>query len=289
VNGLTVVYDGWDLVYRPNSPAAIHLLALLDAPLTEWASILVVPGDPFHRTPDHVRIEIVSTPKTSTAHLRWEQRLLPKLAQRVNADLVHWLEGGPSLFSGVRNVVSPAGQPLQSKKLSLPHDKNKFAHRLRDAMAQGGLARASAVFWPVDLPEPELGITTILLPPVSPGWYADKFNTPGAALESQGSNLNLPETYILYHGLTDHHSLVGLLESWSWAAGAIGSYYPILIVGVDDYERSDLESWIAGQGFAETVHLLPPLSKSSLLYVYRNCSAVFHPAQSSPYPMHDLL
>jgi glycosyltransferase involved in cell wall biosynthesis len=68
------------------------------------------------------------------------------------------------------------------------------------------------------------------------------------------------------------------LEAWSWAANAIGAYYPLLLIGLPEARRPELEALSTEYQLGETVRLMPPLALESLAALYAGCSALFHPA-----------
>jgi glycosyltransferase involved in cell wall biosynthesis len=87
--------------------------------------------------------------------------------------------------------------------------------------------------------------------------------------------LDLPETYILYHGPSAAEDLQRLLSSWSWAAGPIGENYPLIVVGA---AGRLLETLLREYGLAGSVRPVPDLPVSSLAALYQGCSLLFHPA-----------
>jgi len=48
---LPILYDGWSLLYEPNAPAALHLLALLASLPSEVEAHLALPGEGCHIGP----------------------------------------------------------------------------------------------------------------------------------------------------------------------------------------------------------------------------------------------
>jgi glycosyltransferase involved in cell wall biosynthesis len=114
--------------------------------------------------------------------------------------------------------------------------------------------------------------------PDVPGWE----NGTQSANEDL-EDLELPETFILYHGPADPAQLRRLAECWSWAAGPIGDYYPLLLIGLSDKEQSDLAWLIKAYRMEDSLRPLPPISPAALAWLFRRCSAVFHPAPSSPW------
>jgi glycosyltransferase involved in cell wall biosynthesis len=96
-------------------------------------------------------------------------------------------------------------------------------------------------------------------------------------------DLDVPETFVLYHGPSGRAALHHLLQAWNWAAGPIGDYYPLLLVGLGDGERSIFHEIADKADLGDTVRALPPLSPPALARLVQTCSAVFHPAPASPW------
>jgi glycosyltransferase involved in cell wall biosynthesis len=259
----------------------LHLLALLEAVVPGRRAMVAMPADLFHSLPDHVTVEVQRTPDTQAARLGWEQRRVPAMARRLNADLVHWLDGGPALFGPPGNLISPAGYRTWFDTASSARRAHGFVGRWREALAHGGLARARAIFWPEDLPPPQTGLTLYKLPPVfAPQAFYEKL-VGNSGIPGQPEDL--PETYILYHGPLGERDLFLLLDAWSWAVGSLGEYYPLLVAGVGAAEQPGVQKVLEEQGFGGTVRLLPPLPAPSLAAVYRGCSALLHPGGASPW------
>jgi hypothetical protein len=96
-------------------------------------------------------------------------------------------------------------------------------------------------------------------------------------------SLDLPETFVLYHGPDSPQALQRLFSAWSWAAGSLGEYYPLLLLGFGERARAGLSDLTNQYGLGETVHAIPNLPPASLAGLYRRCAAVFHPAPPSPW------
>lgn len=281
---MKILYDGWSLVNQPNSPAALHLLTLLAAHPADFAAWVGLPGEPFHTLPASVETLQQPTPDTDWGRLRWQQRLLPALAARVGAGSVHLAGSSPALFGSTGAWVSPAG--FANDDLPTPGPRLGFAGRLQKAFSQGGLARATALLWPDDLPVSQAEAPVYQLPPVvHPVFQAAKL-PPGLARTAAGAELqalNLPETYLLYHGPDDEPGLRRLLDAWSWAAGSIGAYYPLMLVGLDRPAQDRLAALLAEYQLTGTARPLPPLPLPALAAIYLGCSALIHLAQVSPW------
>ena len=278
---LRVLYDGWALVYEPNSPGALHLLTLLENLPAEVEPHLALPGEPPDWTPgaeQGVTRHINPTPADNRAHLAWEQRSLPQLSDQLGARLLHLVSAAP-LFGRTPTVLSPTGY---SPETPVPAASG-LAGRLRLAMGAGGAARLRVRLWPEDLPDdqnkppirrlPAL-VNRVFTPPEGPGKTG-----PAPGLDQ----FQIPETYILYHGPYDEGQLNRLLAAWRWAAGPIGDHYPLLILGLPEAARQRLENLAAGLQLAETLLCLPVVPPAALGELYRNCTALFHPAPVSPW------
>lgn len=280
---ISVLYDGWPLAYHPDSPAALHLLALLEARPAGFPATVALPAASFHPLPEGTTAQPVPAPDTEWGRLRWEQRLLPGLAEQQRSGLVHLVGGNAALFGQRATVASPAGFPAAFA--ASPGPRPSFAARLRDALGQGGSARLRARLWPSDLPAPPAGAPLRQLPPaVHSLFYASQ--TPPvlpAAAAAELDSLHLPEASILYHGPGDERALRSLLAAWSWAAPSIGSDNPLLLVGLDSTARTRLEAILDEYHLAGTVRSLPLLSLPALAALYHTCSAVIHPVEASPW------
>lgn len=297
---MRVLYDGWPLVHRPSGPAARHLLTLLAYRPEAVEAVVALPGPLAERLPEEVQTRIVETPPGERGHLGWEQRRLNQLAIEAEAQLIHLTSARPALFGRTPSLISPCGfgpqDSLGRRESGDSRSKTgrSLAGRLREALAQGGLARLGALLWPADLPLPQTDLNVMTLPPVvHPAFCGrddglvgissngDQRSEPHLTLEAL--EIEVPEAFILYHGPTDLPALRRLLTAWSWAAGPIGAYYPLLVIGLDEEARLSVETLARTAGLSETVRLLPRLPDALINRLYRDCSAVFHPAEVSPW------
>ncbi len=269
---LSVLYDGWSLIYQPNSPTTLHLWTLLAQRLEEIQSIVALPDRPPEWFPEDITIRILPTPNTERAHLVWEQRSLPSLADELGVGLIHLTSPTPPLFSSKPLLVSPTAFGTAGRPRS-------FTSRMREAMAKGGMSRIRGLLWPEDLPPPDESLPIVRLPPTSP---------PGFTLTEQFEpadrpGFDLPETYILYQGSSNELALSRLISAWSWASGAIGEYYPLLAVGMDHAAQAWLEFFAERYHATGTLRIMPPIPPSDLPSLYRGCAAVINPSTLSPW------
>jgi len=269
---IRVLIDGWSLIYQPNSPAAGHSLSLLTCRPDEAEVTLALPAEPPDWLVGRFNPLVQPTLNGMRQRIRWEQRSLPTLAKDIRADLVHLSSATPALFGSVPNLLSPADS---GETLHHPG----FSSRLRQALSAGGMARLAGLVWPSDLPPPTRETPVFRVAPALP---FDRFvETP--ADRQEFDRLRLPESYILYHGPCHPAALRFLLESFGWAAGPVGENYPLLILGMDDTGREKLPELLAAHGLEGCVRALPVISPYTVLRLYRNCSALFHPAEITPW------
>ena len=293
-----ILYDGWPLVYQPNDPAAIHLLTLLAYHPGELRAIIALPEKSFHTLPAHVETAHRSvggqksgaSPAESSpaSRLVWEQKTLPEIARTVGAGLVHLTSGGPALLGGATNLISPAGFWDDNLFVADANSSARLAQRLRQALAYGGLTRASSILWPQDLPDLNADLHLLRLPPVVHPLFLEQDRISASALPVgeqpvEWEHLNDLENFILYHGPLKKGDLVRLLNAWSWAAGAIGEAYPLLVLGLTPKAQNLLHNLAQEYHLAGSVKGVPLVSMQRLVQFYRRCAAVFHPAKISPW------
>jgi glycosyltransferase involved in cell wall biosynthesis len=288
---LPVLYDGWPLIYQPNSPAALHLLALMAGP-EQIEPIVALPDLPPAWFPERASAHVRSTANNPRARLAWEQQVLPGLAAQLSPRLLHLTSSNPPLFGPPRSIVSPAGFGAGQRLSQAPEPPAGFVSRVREALSQGGMSRARGLLWPMDLPEINTSTPILRLPPDVPGVFYDGSGTekkPGSSSNETKNHFpescsgDLPSRYVLYHGPGSQRALRGLLNAWSWAAGSIGEEYPLLVLGQDEAVRNRLAGLVLEHELGETVRSIPEVSPEVLPDLYQNCCVLFHPAPVSPW------
>ena len=279
-----VLFDGWSIVYQPNCPAAVHLQTLLDLLPESVQPVVALPGEAYQRLPASVQTILTVTENTSRGRLQWEQRSLEHLARKAAAQVIHLFDSSPALFGKLPSVVSPAGSRLPDPFVDEPNFykpppvQRGLAARLRQALLLGGLSRISRVLWPADLLEAPADFPVVNLPMTVP----QAFWQPGV-LPTDWPAPELPERYVLCHGVFDEFDLRLLLNAWSWAAETIGEETPLVILGLDRDASESLSSLLSEYSLENSVLALPELPLGTLAMVYGNSSAVFHLSPSSPW------
>jgi hypothetical protein len=260
----TVLFDGAPLVWKPNSQAALHLLALLDQRPRDMRALVALPGRPHFPLPVDTQSVQANLP-AGGSRLAWEQRLLPRLALEQRADFLHITGESAPLFGPVMTVLSPTVPVQPPTHVS----RRSLGERLRLALGQGGQARLRASFWPADLPAPQGAQRVVQLPPSVHPVFTEAALPP---------DLELPNDFILYHGPLDERALQRLLSSWSWAAAALVGTAVLLVVGADRLQKERIASLARSQHLDASVQSLALLPVESLAWLYQHCRAVFHPA-----------
>lgn len=272
MTSLRILYDGWPLCHEPNSPAALHLLAILAYLPEHIQPVIALPATPPPWIPSQVQTHLEPTP--TEAHLQWEQRALPQLRQQLDAHLLHLTTETASLLNGTHTVISPT----RSGDLDTSHGKahTGLVARLRGALAAGGTTRVRALFWPEDLPS-RTGRQVISIPPiVHPDFVSEEWED---SLQIPG--IELPETYVLYHGPDDDTSLGRALRAWTWAAGPVGMDFPLVMLGLGKKAVLNARRIADELNIQDTIQVLPAISPAWIPALYRCASVIFHPATVS--------
>jgi glycosyltransferase involved in cell wall biosynthesis len=270
VTAITVLYDGWALARHPNSPAALHLLALLAYLPDEANPVIALPEARPDWLPSRAVSLVQPTGEGGWARLGWEQRTLPRLARQAGAHIIHLPGMHAPLLSPVPSAASPA-EWLQDP------EENVLPGRALGALGRGGLARRGVLFWPADLPDPPSPAPLVRLPPLVHPDFARPLP------HSQAQLPDLPETYVLYHGPLRPTDQRRLLNAWSWAADAVGSLYPLVVLGAQPLARARLGALLGEFGLGDSVVVLPEILPQSAAAVYQGCRTLFHPAPVLPW------
>ena len=71
-----ILFNGWPLIYAPNSPAALHLLTLLEYFSKEIEAIVALPAEAPEWLPKKVKAYVHPMSGKGSSQLRWEQLVL---------------------------------------------------------------------------------------------------------------------------------------------------------------------------------------------------------------------
>jgi hypothetical protein len=247
-----ILYDGWPLVYEPLGAGAWHIRALLALKPDGFDAVLAMPTEPQASLNPGVRMAFEHTHDQG----EWEQRIVPRFAQEAEAH-IH-TTGLASLFGKARTFASPA-------------DGESQRGRLAEAQGRGGLARATTL-WPQDLPAPRDKVTIL------PAAFFPEFANRGGVT----NKLNLPDDFLLVHGLQSEASALQLLESWTWAAASIGEFYPLVMVGLNPRLQTFVQSKLPDFHVEGSVRMLD-VQPQDLPAIYQASTAIVHLGQPAPW------
>jgi hypothetical protein len=284
----TILYDGWPLSYAPNSPGALHMLTLLEAHPPDFEPMLALPAPPPAWFSPRFQTQLLPAANTSRGRLSWEQRTLPGLARKTGVSLVHLTSSSPALFSTVPNIISPAGfgsalgveeseyHAAGSQDQWDPGQNKSLGERLRQSLSRSAYERVQTVLWPDDI-----GFLNSTLEPANlkqlPPIVHPAFLPAQEQVLDEPVVDSLPGDFLLYHGPYRLLSAQPLLKAWSWAAGPIGQTYPLVLVGVDPILEQPLRQLLREADLESSVRILPILPPVQLAFLYRRCTALFHP------------
>jgi glycosyltransferase involved in cell wall biosynthesis len=258
---IRILYDGWPLLHAPLSAAAWQLRTLLAMKTDEVQPLLALPTEPEATT-------VNEGPELVFQHTHnrgeWEQRILPRLAEKHGAKFIHGTGMNASLFGKARTLISASEMESAGER-----------SRIDEAQGRGGLARAT-LLWPEDIPAPKFAGKIQKLPATSHPDFApiDYFPTPP---------LGLPDSYVLFHGQGSRDTLQKLFESWTWAAASIGEYYPLILLGLDAETREWARTRLPEFQLEESVRVLEDLDAKFVPAIYQACTVVVHPQQPEPW------
>ena len=280
---MRILVDGWPLIHAAGSPASLHLAAFLDTLPTDIEAVLALPGHNscLDTLPDMLEVIFHEIAGTNWGLLRWQQIVLPQFINSKGIDLIYTTHPSASILGRVNTLSSPAVwsmggyQPLPDLR-----EKKGLRIRIQEAFGMGGLAQAKGVFWPKDLPLPNISLPFIQIPPLIHPLFQSNQPTPAVEFWPE---VNFPETYILYHGPLDRNSFERLLEAWSWAATSIGTYYPLIVYGATGPDLLRITSTTQQVGLEDSLLFLPPGSPVQLAALYKGTSALFQPGPISPW------
>jgi glycosyltransferase involved in cell wall biosynthesis len=95
--------------------------------------------------------------------------------------------------------------------------------------------------------------------------------------------IDLPETFVLYHGPFSPQDIRRLLKVWSWAASPISALFPLVVLGAVDEDRGRMDAHLGEYGLSGTALVLPPVNPSWIPEIFHRSHALLHPAPVAPW------
>jgi hypothetical protein len=273
-----ILYDGSPLVWSPLSPPALHLLNLLENHPTRFEAILALPGNTIHSLPDEIDIHFRNC--VSSHDLVWHQRIIPSLARKHSAKLIHLTSGTPSLLSSFKYLKS-----IDAPHFSRNPERTSFVQlslkeRWRRSIAAGGSTRVSWLLIPDYLHQSTLTAKTLNTGfSVHPSFFWE-------AKPKIGINNLRPEgiftSYVLYHGKINPRSIQRLVNIWNVVSNVVGPDQRLIVIGYgSDNERQLIDALRLET--PSSMDFLLPASLKELTALYSSCRALLHPIGSAPW------
>ncbi len=286
---MRVALNGWFLAHHTQTGTGQYLRGLVEhlprvAPQHEY--VAVVPGDgPLPPEAEAVRVQRVPSGAGDLAKVWFEQSVFPAACRTLKADLAHVPYWAPPLTAPVP-VVATVHDVIP---LVLPEYRGGLRARLYTALVAGATTGAALVLADSDASRADI-IQRLKLPAAR---VRTVYLAAGAAYTPQGegraddarrARYNLPETYMLYLGGFDTRKNVrALLSAWTWAAGAIGEQYPLVLAGAlpapDGRLFEDYRALAAQFGVADTVRFIGAVAEADKPALYRGAAACVYPSR----------
>lgn len=281
-----LAFDGWPLAYAPFSPAAIHLLTLLEDQTQGDPSLVLLPAPSLHPLPEWVQGWVAYGAHPSRARLGWEQYRLPRQAAKLGASALHLVTPTPALVASIPLTCSPTQWNTQRQVST-----GGIFERLRRSLAAGGMANLRRLDWPSDLPAPlPAGLPLQVQPPRVHPLFRAGGPLPAQPVETRAIRRpGLPDLdlaaapFFLYAGPADPGCLRLLLAGWSWASPALGEDFWLVLPNLPASAQAALEEPAAGQAHLTRVVRLSTASLPGLAWLYRQSAAVVQLAPSRPW------
>jgi glycosyltransferase involved in cell wall biosynthesis len=95
--------------------------------------------------------------------------------------------------------------------------------------------------------------------------------------------LDLPDSFVLYHGPLHPTAVERLLGAWRWAATAIGQAFPLVCVGAGEPSQRRQGAALPEADFEGTVRFISQAAFPGLVELYRSCAVLLHAGPVSPW------
>ncbi|MCC6190821.1 MAG: glycosyltransferase family 4 protein [Anaerolineales bacterium] len=292
---MRIALNGWFLVHHPHTGSGQYLHALLEwlpraAPHHDYHVVVPIDGDKPLSALEAAcaggfQLHPVRAGRSGLAKVIFEQVGFPNACRALRAQVAHVPYWAPPLRSPAPIVVTI--HDLIPRLL--PEYRGSAAVQLYTALVSAATAGASLVLTDSDASAHDLAkhlkvlpakIRTVYLaaaPEYSP---AGDWRVDDPIREKYG----LAEGYVLYLGGFDPRKNVrGLLSAWTWAAGAIGQGYPLVIGGQlpapGGAHYDDYPALAAEMDVADTVKFIGPVAEADKPALYRGASAFAYPSR----------
>jgi glycosyltransferase involved in cell wall biosynthesis len=281
-----IAFNGW-FWDQPNTGSGQYIRRLLHhlrriAPDLDMTLILPPHNKAADDLPKDVNLAVTNGPGGKLGKVWFEQRIFPKMVERVQADIAHAPYWGPPLSSPAKLVTSA----LDVASLIIPNYTQGLTGRVYNALiktaASGSAytitlsdATKAEIVQHLKLPEDKIAATYLAADDIyHPKMGADKD-------DSVRQKYNLPENFVLYLGGFDLRKQVNqLMLAYTYVIQAEGDYAPLVLAGKEpewgtsvfpnlrDYAKNlDIEDYIIWTGYIDEADK-PSLYRLADIFVY---------------------
>jgi glycosyltransferase involved in cell wall biosynthesis len=289
---MRIVINGWFATHDAHTGSGQYLRALLEwlpriAPEHEYHLVVPQAGPDTPSAPEAggYRVHPVRCGASNLAKVRFEQWQFPRACRALRAELAHVPYWAPPLVSPTPVVVTIH----DLIPLLLPEYRGGLAIRLYTALVSAATFGAALVLTDSEasardlrqhLRLPAEKVRTITLaadPAYSPkgDWRVD---------DPIREKYGLQEGYVFYCGGFDRRKNVrALLSAWTWAGGAVGQSYPLVIAGKlptpDGTLFDNLPALARELEIADTVKFIGPVDEADKPALYRGATVFAFPSR----------
>jgi glycosyltransferase involved in cell wall biosynthesis len=281
-----IAFNGW-FWDQPNTGSGQYIRRLAYqlrriAPDLDMTLILPPHNKAADDLPNDVNLVVTNGPGGKFGKVWFEQRIFPKMVERVQADIAHAPYWGPPLSSPAKLVTSV----LDVASLIIPNYTQGLTGRVYNALiktaASGSAytitlsdATKAEIVQHLKLPEDKIAATYLAADDV----YHPKMGTDKDASVRQ--KYNLPENFVLYLGGFDLRKQVNhLMLAYTYVLQAEGDYAPLVLAGKEpewgtsvfpnlrDYAKKlEIEDYIVWTGYIDEADK-PSLYRLADIFVY---------------------
>jgi glycosyltransferase involved in cell wall biosynthesis len=278
---MRVALNGW-FWDQPHTGSGQYLRALAARLAPAIEPVLILPQHAENAAGPDLRATcyVARSPasRSDLGKVHFEQIAFPRACRAVRAALAHVPYWAPPLRSPIPIVVTVH----DLIPLLMPGYRASALARLYTALVRTATAGAARVITD-SASSRASAIQHLGLPPgrvrtiyLGVGPEYRPANTFGPEPELQ-RKYNLPDGYVLYLGGFDpRKNVAGLLAGWTWAAGAIGEGYPLVIAGE---APDEVKARAAELQVADSVRFVGRVAEADKPALYQGAACFVYPSR----------
>ncbi len=232
----------------------------------------------------YVHVHPLGGGRSNVDKVRFEQQRVPKAARAIGADLIHIPYWAPPLRSKVPFVVTVH----DIIPILLPEHRGSLQNMMYTSLVSAATRGAAHIITDshsarLDVMEhlkiPTDKVTTVYLA-VTDDYQPSTKLRPAAEIKDK---YGLPENYLLYiGGFHKRKNVHRILAGWTWAAGPIGDFYPLVIAGSlptpDGKLFYDLPALAEDLDITDSVRFIGRVAEEDKIALYQGATALIFPS-----------